>query len=251
MEKIDLLVIHGVDVKSSLEFWGDLESYNENLKEFKDSLKEKLNSLEYYKNSKDCENYEILAHSMKSEAKYLGFMKEAEVFLAHELKGKENDINYINNNYQELASTVNNIINLLTQYFDDKSKKNIILIADDSNIILNFLEKNIHDHFDILKARNGNEAIDIIQKNELYAILLDLNMPSLNGFEVLNYLRDQKLMEKIPVVIITGDDSEETIKKAFNYGVLDVINKPFTEENINRVLTSINNFYERDKIWKK
>ena len=55
-------------------------------------------------------------------------------------------------------------------------------------------------------------------------------------------------MEKIPVVIITGDDSEETIKKAFNYGVLDVLNKPFTEENINRVLTSINNFYERDKI---
>ncbi len=248
MEKIDLLVNHGVDVKSSLEFWGDLESYNENLKEFKDSLKEKLNSLEYYKNSKDCENYAILAHSMKSEAKYLGFMKEAEVFLAHELKGKENDINYINNNYQELASTVNSIIALLDQYFGNENGKKIILIADDSNIILNFLEKNIHDHFDILKARNGNEAIDIIQKNELYAILLDLNMPSLNGFEVLNYLRDQKLMEKIPVVIITGDDSEETIKKAFNYGVLDILNKPFTEENINRVLTSINNFYERDKI---
>ena len=73
-------------------------------------------------------------------------------------------------------------------------------------------------------------------------------MPSLNGFEVLNFLCEQNLMDKIPVVIITGDDTEETIKKAFNYGVLDVLNKPFTEDNIKRVLTSIKNFYERDNI---
>lgn len=247
MEKVDLLVNNNVDVKGSLEFWGDMDSYNENLKEFKDSLKEKLSSLEYYKNAKDCANYAILAHSMKSEAKYLGFMNEAEVFLAHELKGKENDLGYIENNYQNLVNTVNKIINLLDKYFSDDEKK-LILIADDSNIILNFLEKSIHDEFSILKARNGREAIDIIKNNNLYAILLDLNMPSLNGFEVLNYLKEQNLMDKIPVVIITGDDTEETIKKAFNYGVLDVLNKPFTEDNIQRVLTSIKNFYERDNI---
>ena len=247
MEKVDLLVNNNVDVKGSLEFWGDMDSYNENLKDFKDSLKEKLSSLEYYKNAKDCANYAILAHSMKSEAKYLGFMNEAEVFLAHELKGKENDLGYIENNYQNLVNTVNKIINLLDKYFSDDEKK-LILIADDSNIILNFLEKNIQDEFNILKARNGREAIDIIKNNNLYAILLDLNMPSLNGFEVLDYLREQNLVNKIPVVIITGDDTEETIKKAFNYGVLDVLNKPFTEDNIQRVLISIKNFYERDNI---
>src|SRR5699024_4275122 len=124
----------------------DMDSYNENLKDFKDSLKEKLSSLEYYKNAKDCANYAILAHSMKSEAKYLGFMNEAEVFLAHELKGKENDLGYIENNYQNLVNTVNKIINLLDKYFSDDEKK-LILIADDSNIILNFLEKSIHDEF--------------------------------------------------------------------------------------------------------
>ena len=91
-------------------------------------------------------------------------------------------------------------------------------------------------------------AQELFQNNNLYAILLDLNMPSLNGFDVLEYLKSKNLLEKIPVIIITGDDTEETIKKAFNYGVLDVLNKPFTEENINRVLTSINNFYERDQI---
>ena len=139
------------------------------------------------------------------------------------------------------------MINLLNKYFNDEEKK-VILIADDSNIILNFLEKYIHGKYNILKARTGNEAIDIIKNNNLYAILLDLNMPNLNGFDVLEYLKSNNLLEKIPIIIITGDDTEETIKKAFNYNVVDVLNKPFTEENINRILTSINNFYERDKI---
>lgn len=247
MEKVDLLVSNNVDVKASLEFWGDMDSYNENLLEFKNSLKEKLNNLEYYKNSKDWENYAIIAHSMKSEARYLGFAQEAEVFLSHELKGKESDAEFIEANYQNLVDTVNKIINLLDKYFSDESKK-LILIADDSNIILNFLEKSIHDEYSVVKARSGTEAIECIKNNNLYAILLDLNMPSLNGFEVLEYLKKEYLMDKIPVVIITGDDTEDTIKKAFSYGVLDVLNKPFTEDNIERILTNIDNFYERDKI---
>ena len=249
-KKIDLLVNNNVDVNGSLEFWGDMSSYNENLLEFKNSLPEKLNNLAYYKNAKDCTNYAILAHSLKSESKYLGFTKDAEVFLSHELKGKENDIDFIEKNFSNLEQTINNMINLLNKYFNDEEKK-VILIADDSNIILNFLEKYIHGKYNILKARTGNEAIDIIKNNNLYAILLDLNMPNLNGFDVLEYLKSNNLLEKIPIIIITGDDTEETIKKAFNYNVVDVLNKPFTEENINRILTSINNFYERDKIWKK
>lgn len=249
-KKVDLLVNNNVDVNGSLEFWGDMSSYNENLLEFKNSLPEKLNNLAYYKNAKDCTNYAILAHSLKSESKYLGFTKDAEVFLSHELKGKENDIDFIEKNFSNLEQTINNMINLLNKYFNDEEKK-VILIADDSNIILNFLEKYIHGKYNILKARTGNEAIDIIKNNNLYAILLDLNMPNLNGFDVLEYLKSNNLLEKIPIIIITGDDTEETIKKAFNYNVVDVLNKPFTEENINRILTSINNFYERDKIWKK
>lgn len=184
---------------------------------------------------------------MKSEAKYLGFKNESEIFLSHELKGKENDITYIENNFQDIVNTVNKIINILDEYFNSNDKK-IILIADDSNIILNFLEKNINTNYSIIKAKSGNEAIDAIKNNNLYAILLDLNMPNLNGFDVLEFLKEQNLTNKIPVVIITGDDTKETIKKAFNYGVLDVLNKPFTEDNIKRVITSIKNFYERDNI---
>lgn len=91
MGKVEILKNNNVQVDISLEFWGDMESYNENLKEYKESLKDKLENLEYYKNQNDLENYGILAHSTKSEAKYLGFMNEAEIFLQHEMAGKENN----------------------------------------------------------------------------------------------------------------------------------------------------------------
>lgn len=246
MGKVELLVEYGVKVNDALEFWGDMDSYNENLKEYGDALKEKLNNLEHYKNTKDFENYGILAHSMKSESKYLGFMDDANVFLNHEMAGKEENESYITEHFQDLGETVSKINILLSKYFGESqstSNQNI-LIADDSTIILNFIEKSIGSDYQVFRASNGNEAINIIENTPLYAILLDLNMPSANGFEVLNYLKEHDLIEKIPVVIITGDDTEETIKKAFTYPILDVLNKPFTEENINRVLVSIKSFHE-------
>ncbi len=247
MEKIELLKDYGVLVDESLEFWGDMNSYNDSLKEFNDSLEEKLKNLEYYKDHDDFNNYGILAHSTKSEAKYLGFMKDADIFLQHEMAGKESNKEFITNNFVILKETIFRIKELLDSYFEgvsDNTKK--IIIADDSNIMLNFIEKNIGEDYQILKANNGKEAIELLDNNDVYAILLDLNMPSMNGFQVLEYMKEKELFDKIPVVIITGDDTEETIKKAFTYPILDVLNKPFKEENIKRVLVAIKSFYEKD-----
>lgn len=246
MNKQEFLKNNNVDVGASLEFWGDMDSYNENLLEFKESLNSKLANLEYYKNNSDWENYGILAHSMKSEAKYLGFMKDAEIFLEHELNGKEKNGEYIKANFNVLRDTVNKIISLLEKYFYSSEARQKILVADDSSIILNFLENSIGDKFDVIKANNGKDAINSIANNNMYAIFLDLNMPEVNGFEVLNYLKDNDLIYKIPVVIITGDDTSETIQKAFSYPILDVLNKPFKEENITRILVSIKSFYEKN-----
>ncbi len=249
MNNTELLKANNVDINAALELWGDMESYNESLREFKDTLNSKLASLEAYKNQSDWNNYAILVHSMKSEAKYLGFMQEAEVFLDHELKGKEGNGEYINANFNMVCGTVRKIVTLLNTYFGESSttKKNI-LIADDSNIILNFLEKNMGADFNILRATNGQDSLALLENHDIYAILLDLNMPGIDGFEVLNYLKNHELIEKIPVVVITGDDTEETIKKAFTYPILDVLNKPFNEKSINSILISIKNFYEKDTI---
>lgn len=247
VKDINILKSNNVDVDAALEFWGDIDSYNDALLEFKETLNEKLENLEYYKNESDWNNYGILAHSTKSEAKYLGFMKDAEVFLEHELKGKENDGSFINSNFNNLVSTAKNIQNLLEKYFssENSTKKKKILIADDSSIILNFIDKNISDEYQTIKVNNGKDALEMVNSDDIYALLLDLNMPGLNGFQVLDFLKEKDLLEKMPVVVITGDDTEDTIKKAFTYPILDVLNKPFNEEKIRRVLVSINSFYEK------
>lgn len=250
MNNIDLLKAYNVDINAALELWGDMESYNESLKEFKESLNSKLASLENFKNTNDLQNYAILAHSMKSESKYLGFMNEAEIFLAHELNGKEGNKEFIDNNFNTIKETVRKMVTLLNSYFNDEENghKKKILIADDSNIILNYLEKNITEEYKVLKAFDGSEAIELLKNNSIYAILLDLNMPGLDGFEVLKYLKESNLMDKIPVVIITGDDTEETIKKAFSYPILDVLNKPFNDKSVDKIFISIKSFYENKKI---
>lgn len=240
---MDILRNNDVLVEQALEFWGDINSYNESLKEFLDTLSGKLESLENYKNNSDWENYAILSHSIKSEAKYLGFMKDSEIFLDHELKGKEGNGEYINNNFQTLKDTINKIIKILNDYLGD-GKKNI-LVADDSTIILNFIEKSLGNQYNILKATNGSEAMDILDNSNVYAILLDLNMPKVNGFQVLDYLKNHDLIDSIPLIVITGDDTEDTIKKAFSYPIVDILNKPFNDENLKRVLGSINNFYDK------
>lgn len=247
MGKVELLNNYGVEVENALEFWGDMSSYEESLKEFKDSLSDKLNNLEFYKNTSDWENYGILAHSTKSEAKYLGFMKDSEIFLQHEMAGKEKNSEFILNHFEELKGVFIRIESLLEEYFRtiDSEKKNI-LIADDSNIMLNFLEHTIGNDYQVIKASNGKEAIEKLETLDIYALLLDLNMPTTNGFEVLDYLKEHDLIEKLPVIVVTGDDTEDTIKKAFTYPILDVLNKPFKEDNIKRILISIKNFYEKN-----
>lgn len=117
--------------------------------------------------------------------------------------------------------------------------KNAIIVADDSKIIHNIIERSIDKELTILRAYNGMEVIQHILDNKEYdikGILLDLNMPNYDGFVVLNYFKTNGLFDKIPVFIISGDDSKETIDKAFTYNIVDLLNKPFTKEKIAQII---------------
>lgn len=116
-----------------------------------------------------------------------------------------------------------------------------IIIADDSMIIKNIVEKALQDEYIILKASNGKEAIDYITKKEynICCLLLDLNMPEYDGFMVLNYFKNNNLFKRIPVSIISGDDTKETIDKAFTYDIVDMLNKPFSSDNIKNIVNKM------------
>ena len=113
--------------------------------------------------------------------------------------------------------------------------KKKILVADDSKIIGNIVDRAFRDEYDILIAYNGKEAIDIVKNNvddSIIGLLLDLNMPEVDGFAVLDYFKENNLFKRIPVCIITGDVQRERIDRAFNYDIVDVLAKPFTFDNV-------------------
>ena len=250
MKDVSLLVRNGVNVDGSLELFGDMEMYNETLNDFLKSVDKKLADIKRYKEASDMPNYAILVHSLKSDSKYLGFTKLAELAYSHELKSKDKDITYVYNHYDELMMEANRIVNLVKEYmglptnssFETAKpvvKDKTILVVDDSNIIRNFIKKIFNDQYEVIVANDGREAIDAVELNptaNIVAMLLDLNMPNINGFEVLEYFDKHSLFSRVPVSIVTGDDYRETVEKVFAYPVVDILTKPFNERDIKQVV---------------
>ena len=114
-----------------------------------------------------------------------------------------------------------------------------IIVADDSSIILNIAKKAFEGEYNVVGAINGEEAINYIETNNLtdvVGMLLDLNMPKVDGFQVLEYLKTRNLFKTVPVSIITGEEDMENIEKAFEYPIIDVLKKPFTIENVRKII---------------
>lgn len=125
-----------------------------------------------------------------------------------------------------------------------------IIVADDSNIIVNIVKRAFEGQYNVISAENGKAAIELLQTNNLddiVGMLLDLNMPEVDGFAVLDYLNNNNLFAKVPVSIITGDDDMDVVSKAFEYNIIDMLKKPFTVDNVKKIvektisITSINN----------
>ena len=247
MNDINILKNNGVDLDASLELLGDMEMYDETLAEYLSSIAEKVNNLAKYKYEKDMTNYSILVHSLKSDSKYLGFTHLAELALNHEMESKNNNLEYVDDHFEELILEVKRIIQVALDYLKVAPKKeeakensevrDSILVVDDSDMVLNFISKVFNDTFNVILASDGNKAIkELTKDNNIKGILLDLNMPNVNGFEVLEYLKLNDLFAKYPVSIITGADDRDTITKAFNYQIVDMLQKPFNERDVKRIV---------------
>ena len=107
---------HGVDLDKAMALIGDMEMYNMTLKDFFDEADNKWLKIVNYKNTNDLANYAIEVHSLKSDCKYLGFMRLAERAYEHELKSKENDANFVESHFKELEEEYNNVMNIIDEY---------------------------------------------------------------------------------------------------------------------------------------
>lgn len=112
----DYLRSHGVDIDHALDLLGDMEMYHMTLHDYLDEIDEKLFNLKQYLEEKDMENYAILVHSMKSDAKYLGFMSFADIAYQHELKSKEKDFTYCKDHFEELEKELHKFLDVAREY---------------------------------------------------------------------------------------------------------------------------------------
>lgn len=251
MKDVNFLIANGADVNKSLELFGDMDTYNATLPDFLQGLKEKMQSLQTYKASADMQNYAIIVHSVKSDARYFGFMTLGDMAYQHELQSKANDVNFVYMNFDSLTSEIIRVLKVVSAYLgvEDGSIEQVpevigphekqILVVDDSSVVTSFVEKIFSMEYDVIAAKDGAEALRIIEADtsgRISCMLLDIYMPNVNGFGVLEYFKSHNLFPKIPVSVITGAYTQEVIDMVKQYAIVDLLAKPFNEANVKDVI---------------
>lgn len=251
MKDVNLLTSNGVNVEKALELFGDMDMYDATMSDFLEMVDQKLANLRKYRETGDMPNYAIEVHSLKSDARYLGFVSLADLAYQFELKSKANDLMFVYDNYKTLLDEAHRVINLSKKYLGREITENVIsdmvsgpkngaiLVVDDSNLVANFIKKIFDDRYEVFIASDGARAIEMVtgpNADKIKACLLDLNMPNVNGFEVLEYFKKNNLFIKIPVSVITGNDTRDQVDEAFNYPIVDLLSKPFNERDIKRII---------------
>ena len=116
INKEEFLKSHGVDLAKSLEFLGDMEMYDETLTDYLNEVNDKFSRIESYKLAGNMPDYAIEVHSLKSDSKYLGLMKLADIAYQHELASKKNDIDFVNEHFDELVDEYQKTLAMLKEY---------------------------------------------------------------------------------------------------------------------------------------
>ena len=128
------------------------------------------------------------------------------------------------------------------QYGKQIQIKQRILVVDDSKMNREILCEMLKDDFEIIEATNGQECVSLIEQygKEISLVLLDIVMPVMDGFEILMYMNRNHWIEDVPVIMISSEESENYIRKAFKFGVSDYISRPFDSKVVyQRVFNTI------------
>ncbi|MGM0370757.1 MAG: response regulator [Bacillota bacterium] len=123
------------------------------------------------------------------------------------------------------------------------SQENKVLIIDDEKNIRLTLEKCLTDDYEVATAVNGEDALNNFAANEFAVVLLDMNLPGLDGLEVLEKIKE--IDKEVKVIIITGYGSVETAVETMKLGAIDYLRKPFTPDEIKAAVKGV---IEREEV---
>ena len=118
-----------------------------------------------------------------------------------------------------------------------------VLIVDDSSTMRAVIRKTLKvSGFDIgafWEAVDGQEAMEVLNREWVDIVLTDINMPNMNGLELMAHMKEDQLLGSIPVVMVTTEGGEKTVRQAIEMGASGYIKKPFLPEDIKRTLNNI------------
>lgn len=111
-----------------------------------------------------------------------------------------------------------------------ETEKNIILVVDDDKTNLTLAQNILLPHYRIAASNSGRAALKYLENHRPDLILLDINMPEMDGFEVMGQIRQREETKTIPVIFLTADNLAETEIKCFQMGAMDYVTKPFVPD---------------------
>ena len=166
--------------------------------------------------------------------------------------GREDKLMYQAKNRKNMVVTEDNLVanDIKKGMLCDREKiRQLILIVDDSELNRTLLSEMLKDDFRILEASNGRECLDALEQYGMgiSLVLLDINMPVMDGFEVLVQMNRNHWIEDIPVVMISSDDTESNIKRAYDMGVSDYIRRPFDAQVVFRRVFNTIKLYAKQR----
>lgn len=127
--------------------------------------------------------------------------------------------------------------------------KSQILLVDDSAMNRMMLTEILRDSYHVLEAENGRECMEKLQAEagNIALVLLDINMPVMDGFEVLKAMNADHTIEDIPVIMISSEDSDATIRRSYELGASDYVNRPFDARIVYRRVTNTIKLYAKQR----
>ena len=218
------------NTKKGVLFCGGNAEYLETLALFGRSIHFQSSEIERFWKEKDYDAYTIKVHSLKSMAKAVGAMKLSRLAAELEEAGKEGDISSIENGTEALLTLYRNLSKPLSRLNEEAAslspapkkeqadavttKRHTILLVDDDDDFLALTSRWLKKDYAVTAVNSGKKALAALEKEIPELLLLDYEMPDMNGAEVLRQIRANPKLKRLSVVFLTGTEDKENVRNA-------------------------------------
>ncbi|MCL2851441.1 MAG: response regulator [Defluviitaleaceae bacterium] len=249
--------IAGIDVKKGIAMTGgSLDTYLQVIKTYYENSRSLLRELRDRTEQGTTELYGIHVHALKSASGSIGAANVSKAAGELEFAADQGDMAFIQDNnpkfLEELERLLDNIYLVLFKDTDNQdvntdmlkseipsAERRKILLIDDSDSFILILNNILKDDYETLISLDGEDGLETARLTMPDLILLDIVMPGLSGYDVLKALKADKALKSIPVILISGKDSDTSKAKGYTLGAADYIKKPFETDIVKDKVDSI------------